>query len=94
MALQKTILAEKNPLNIEVKDAYIKVTAVSVDNYNQCSLIVKFFKDKATSKDNSKEAIITKNYNFNYDKATLKNVFAVAYEFLKTEEEYSDSVDV
>lgn len=85
MALSKTTIFK----GFEIKNTYIKITRVE-GNKENLLLQVRYFQTK-----DSAEILEEKYYSFIPDvTATAKNFIEQGYEYLKTLDEYKDTIDI
>ena len=87
MALQKTLkLIDSFGIEVEIKNAYIKVERVEVNKTGGRATVFIFV-------DKDKPSIKTERFNYLVD-LTSSNFIAQAYNHLKTLPEYAGAIDV
>ena len=94
MALQKTLTAGQTGSCIAITDAYIKFVDVHITPLGCIEIMVKAYKDKASSKNMAVDGIDLGLVRTDYDKATLKNGIAYAYDEIKKVSKLDGALDV
>jgi hypothetical protein len=88
MALQKTISLVNG---VTLTDAYIKAKSVAGTKDN---MVIELTINASHALSDQNLSVCTRNYNFVPDLESEDNVFKQAYDFLKTQDEYLNAIDV